>query len=51
MFNNICLCGLLILSIVSQCHRAVAAPQSEVPTVAHCNEVTILGVSLLVILW
>lgn len=38
MFHNVCSCGLLILSIVSQCLTAVAAPQPEVPTVAQCND-------------
>ena len=39
MFHNVCSCGLLILSIVSQCLTAVAAPQPELPTVAQCNDV------------
>jgi S1-C subfamily serine protease len=39
MCHNVCSCGLLILSIVSQCLKAVAAPQPEVPTVAQCNDV------------
>ena len=37
--NRLFACGLFILSIAFQCLTAVAAPQTEVPTVTQCNKV------------